>query len=121
MPRQIDLSQPLSADDVAYLKARHSIAYVDRMVALAGTTSEADENQPSPASEPVPEPPAPVEEETAGDTPSEDEDDLIGVTFDPNDHTEAEIRTYLGEHPEERERVLAAERDGRSRKGVLAL
>ena len=39
--------------------------------------------------------------------------------FDPADHTVNEVQAYLAEHPEERERVLASEAEGRGRKGLL--
>lgn len=40
--------------------------------------------------------------------------------YDPADHTVAEVNSYLADVDEsERERVLAAERDGQARKGVL--
>lgn len=40
--------------------------------------------------------------------------------FDPSGHTVEEVNTYLaGVDDTERERVLAAERDGQARKGVV--
>lgn len=40
--------------------------------------------------------------------------------FDPSEHTVTEVNSYLaGVDESERERVLAAERDGQARKGVL--
>ena len=44
MSRDIDLSKPLSDEDVADLKARFSLEYVDRLVALAQGSDFADDN-----------------------------------------------------------------------------
>lgn len=40
-------------------------------------------------------------------------------TFDPGDHTVAEVEAYLADHPEDSDRVIAAERAGRGRKGIV--
>lgn len=45
------------------------------------------------------------------------------ASFDPAEHTVAEVNDYLDRHPDQAERVLAAEADedtGRARRGVLA-
>lgn len=39
--------------------------------------------------------------------------------FDPADHTVSEVKSYLAAHPEDADRVLAAEEAGRGRKGLL--
>lgn len=39
--------------------------------------------------------------------------------FDPTDHTVNEVLEYLQDHPEDRDRVLAAEEAGRGRKGIV--
>lgn len=39
--------------------------------------------------------------------------------YDPSDATVAEVNAYLDEHPEDREAVLQAERDGKGRSGIL--
>jgi len=39
--------------------------------------------------------------------------------YDPSYHTVVEVKAYLAEHPEERERVLEMEEAGRGRKGIL--
>jgi hypothetical protein len=39
--------------------------------------------------------------------------------YDPSYHTVVEVKAYLAEHPEERERILAMEEAGRARKGIL--
>ena len=39
--------------------------------------------------------------------------------FNPDDHTVSEVKAYLAKHPEDEERVLAAEERGRGRKGLL--
>jgi hypothetical protein len=39
--------------------------------------------------------------------------------WNPADYTVAEVLDYLEEHPDERDAVLAAEQEGKARKGVL--
>jgi len=39
--------------------------------------------------------------------------------YDPADHTVPEVLEYLAEHPEDFDRVIAAEEAGRGRKGIL--
>ena len=36
MPREIDLSKPLSEEDIAYLRQRHPLPYVDRLIEHLG-------------------------------------------------------------------------------------
>jgi hypothetical protein len=43
----------------------------------------------------------------------------VVARFDPKLHTVAEVKAYLAEHPEDRARVLRAERRGRARRGIL--
>ncbi len=47
-----------------------------------------------------------------------DNDDDV---FNPKGHNVAEVVAYVGEHPDEAKRIIAAERRGKKRKGVLAL
>jgi hypothetical protein len=72
-------------------------------------TTPEPEAEGEPAEEPVEEEPA---EEDAPEEGAPDE-------FDPGEHTVVEVLAYLAEHPEERERVLQAEAEGRGRKGIL--
>jgi len=44
-----------------------------------------------------------------------------GDTFDPGEHTVADVEAYLDEHPDEIDRVLQAERDGKNRTTLLNL
>jgi len=39
--------------------------------------------------------------------------------FDPGEHTVADVEAYLAEHPDERDAVLAAERDGKNRVSLV--
>ena len=39
----------------------------------------------------------------------------VMTDYDPSEHTVEEVRTYLAEHPEETDAVLAAEADGKNR------
>lgn len=40
-------------------------------------------------------------------------------TFDPSEHSVAEVKAYIEEHPEEAQAVLEAESDGKARKTLL--
>jgi len=44
---------------------------------------------------------------------------VVPVRFDPSAATVAQVLAYLAEHPADRRRVLAAERRGKARKGIL--
>lgn len=54
-------------------------------------------------------------------TPGEEGADAegAGAEFDPNEHTVAEVQDYLDAHPEDEERVLAAEAAGKNRSGIV--
>jgi hypothetical protein len=41
------------------------------------------------------------------------------VVFDPSQHTVEQVQAFLAEHPEATEQVLAAERAGKNRSGLL--
>lgn len=115
MSREIDLSQPLSAEDVAWLQDRHPVGYVNRMIELAGGAEEPVE-APEEAEGENPE----AEGSEAGSGEGEDAEDLIGDFFDPGKHTVDEVTAYLaGASDEERQRVLAVEADGKGRAGIL--
>jgi hypothetical protein len=45
--------------------------------------------------------------------------DEPAADFDPDQHTVAEVNAHLDKHPEQAPAVLAAERDGRARTGIL--
>ena len=60
------------------------------------------EDEPAPESESAPEPPESLEE-----------------TYDPSEHNVDAVLEYMDEHPEQRDEVLAMERAGRGRKGLL--
>lgn len=40
--------------------------------------------------------------------------------YDPGQHSVDDVNAYLKEHPDQAEQVLAAERAGKARKGILA-
>jgi hypothetical protein len=65
--------------------------------------------------ETTPEPEATEEPEVEETTEEPEEDE----EYDPGEHTVLEVQAYLAEHPEETEEVLARERNGRARKGIL--
>lgn len=98
MAREIDLSKPLSKEDKEYLLSRHTVEYVDRVVAIAGETKSASRLS---------------EEDLIGERGSESD-------FDPGKHTVEEVNEYLASaSAEEKERVLAAEKDGRARSTIV--
>lgn len=118
MAREIDLSKPLSKEDVAYLKARHSLSYVDRLVELAGGTSSEAGDGPE-TGEGSSQAPSATGGENGGEGGDED---LIGdvTDFDPGQHTVDEVQEHLkGASEAERSRVLDLERDGKGRSGIL--
>jgi len=43
----------------------------------------------------------------------------MATAYNPNDYTVDEVNAYVAEHPDERDAVLAAETEGKARKGVL--
>lgn len=110
------LSTPLTDEDVAYLRERYSESYVARMIELHGGSLAAEEE-----SETEPQGDGTGSSSDGADGAQTGEEDLIGSTFDPGEHTEAEIKAHLEANPDDRDRVLAAEADGKARKGVLAL
>ena len=123
MARDIDLSKPLSDEDIAWLRSRYPLGYVEHMVALSNAPQGAEEDDQ------VASPTTDTEVlETPGEDVEEADEDLIGDTgeeFDPSKHTADEVLTYLGSLTDsdfdewERQRVLEAERSGKSRKTVL--
>jgi len=56
----------------------------------------------------------------AEDAPAEPEPASEPETYDPGDHTVADVETYAAEHPDEREAILAAERAGKNRSTLIA-
>lgn len=44
---------------------------------------------------------------------------LSAASFDPGEHTVAEVQAYLADHPDEADAVLAAERAGKARVGLV--
>jgi hypothetical protein len=122
MARDIDLSKPLSKEDIAYLKARHSLPYVERLVELAGTASSEPENGPQSGSDTDPAPSAPGSESGTENGGEDVDEDLIGSTtdFDPGQHTADEVLKHLKDaSDEEKSRVLALEKDGKGRSTIL--
>lgn len=117
-----EFTGPLTADDLEWLGSRVPQAHLNRLIEVNGL--EDVETVPG-----GPEAPEGAEGEGSalgsGDGPETGEEDLIGdagqPAFNPQDHTEAEITAHLKENPDDRERVLALEAEGRGRKGVLAL
>jgi len=43
----------------------------------------------------------------------------MATAYNPNDYTVDEVNAYVADNPDERDDVLAAEREGKARKGVL--
>ena len=114
MAREIDLSKPLSQADIKYLRQRHSLAYVARMVELAAGDAEPSEAEDNEEGNGVPESnEEPAEAEDSSEELTEDDgEDLIGALYDPFAHTTREVRDHLKDSgPEERERIWKLERE----------
>jgi hypothetical protein len=67
---------------------------------------------------------APTADTESSESPSEPEADpeppeSLEETYDPAEHNVEAVLQYMDEHPEQREEVLAMERAGRGRKGIL--
>ncbi len=73
----------------------------------------------------TPEPEGPGEDALApaedSETPEPDPDppESLEETYDPAEHNVDAVNEYIAEHPEQRDEVLAMERAGRGRKGIL--
>lgn len=132
MAREIDLTKPLSDEDVEYLRARLPESQVERMVYLAsGEDGKEDAEAPVPEDRRDLSPKDLSGSEEDGEDSEEEEDlDLIGdgdddegdelSDFDPKDHTVAEVEDHLKDSPDaEKERVLALEREGRNRSTLV--
>lgn len=119
-----ELSTPLTAEDLAWLQARLPHAHVENIISHRGVedgvTPETSEDAES-GSEDSSGTGGTEDTGSAGSGSEGNEEDLIGPTFDPTEHTEAEIKEYLEANPADHDRVIAAEAEGRQRKGVLAL
>jgi hypothetical protein len=68
------------------------------------------------------------DDHTSRAAPGEDEPDnlepstgppAVGGGFDPAEHTVPEVLDHLEQHPDDADRVLGLERDGKARAGVL--
>jgi hypothetical protein len=60
---------------------------------------------------------APDEEEASGDSSDAESG---GDVFDPGEHTVEEVIDYVEDNPDERDRVIKAEQDGKRRSTLLA-
>lgn len=132
MAREFD--GPLTAEDLAYLRARHTEAYVQRQVDLLGLADSAEEAENSPE---TPDEGADgdsgqnggddsgdgsdgSEEDLIGEAPGdENTGNAVGTTYNPGDHTVEEVNRHLKTvSDEERNAILALERDGRNRSSI---
>jgi hypothetical protein len=117
-----EFNGPLTPDDLEWLMARFPQSRIDRLVEVNGLAASETAREEPEGSEAVK-----GEGSTAEgvENPEESLEDLIGSSagqdFNPQDHTEAEIAAHLKANPDDKERVLALEAEGRGRKGVLAL
>lgn len=133
-----EFSGKLTADDLEYLRQRHTNAYVDRMIELHGVTKRASGDPDAEriaAEQAAAEAKAKAEAEEAAEKAKEaqggsgggEDEDLIG--FNVLKATEAEVSEHLaaleGDPLEaEKARLLSAEsarEDREPRKGVVAL
>lgn len=145
MAREIDLSKPLSAEDLAYLRSRYSSTYVEHAMRVSGTDEsdlEGSEGQ-SPedaeaalqkAAEEAEEARLQAEAETAeaaavaeAERQRKEAEDLIGDAGDFNvlESTESEVKAWAASaSDEDKAAALEAEqsRDDRDpRKGVVSV
>lgn len=97
-----------SIDDKPRHWHRHVMLREDALAKIHGDVVQinldtgAESPQGVPATEADPEPPESLEE-----------------TYDPAEHNVDAVLEYMDEHPEQRDEVLAMERAGRGRKGIL--
>jgi len=147
MVRELDLSKPLSAEDVEHLRSRYSDAYVDRMVALAGGAEELEEvdesqngdetaDEGSEGTDPQGE--GSEDADGADEGSSEDdeveddesdadesEEDLLGevaepTSYDPTEKTVKEVQAELDKVSDADFAVIVErEKDGRGRSSIL--
>lgn len=127
MARKLNLNKPLSKKDIAYLRTRHPVSYVERMIALAGSADEPEEQEAPETDEEGDEgtdtQPDPSEDEE-DDESDGDEDDLIGdpveSDYDPAKYVVKEVQAEMDQSsPEVRELIKAREAEGRGRKNIL--
>lgn len=122
MALNIDLTKPLSQEDIDYLLSRCSVDYVNHLKRVVGVVSGSEKPAgksagASGAEEPV----------DAGDGDLEPDDDLIGsvVGYDPTGSTEAEVKAWAETaSDEEKAAALLVEQsrsDREARKGVVAI
>ncbi len=124
---EVDLSRPLTDEEIEGLKARLPLNVVNRYIEIANGPQEgADEEQEPQGSatedddsedqDDPDEDPDDADAEDGDDEDEEDEDEL----FDPNDHDVAQVKDYLMTASEEETlRVLGLEESGKARKSIL--
>lgn len=106
MSKEIDLSKPLDEDTVRWLMQRRPKEVVDRLVFISQQNAPEDSGD--------------VQEEGNGEDTEELNGDEDGNSFDPGEYTVDEVNDYLVTvSPDEAERVLELERNGKSRSGIL--
>jgi hypothetical protein len=62
---------------------------------------------------------APAEDSGEEPAPDPEPPESLEETYDPAEHNVDAVLEYMDEHPEQRDEVLAMERAGRGRKGIL--
>lgn len=142
MAREIDLTKPLSAEDVVYLRARYSSTYIEHAIRVAGVEDgaedaegpSADETQAAlaEAAQKAEDDRLRAEAEAAeaaaaaeAERQRQEAEDLIGGTGDFNvlESTEAEVKTWA-ESASDEDKAAALEveqsrEDRDPRKGVV--
>ena len=130
-PEQVEASdEPGPTDELASLAEVHAQAAVNRAatpfgddptVITAGESATVPPPGPGPVAEELGLPGtvlldpsgAPLDPETG--YPEDDEDG----GYDPGDYTVAEVNEYIADNPDEAEAVIAAERSGKGRAGIV--
>lgn len=124
-----EFNGPLTEEDLEYLRARYTEAYVQRQVDLYGVADGAEEAASTP-DEGADGDSGQTGGDDSGDGNDGSEEDLIGdadtagnavgTTYNPGDHTVDEVNAHLKTvSAEEREAILALERDGRNRSSIV--
>lgn len=118
MAREIDLSKPLDEATIAYLRQTRPREIVDRLIYVA--SQNASDGAVEGSADPADSDEENTSDDEAGDVEQGSEDPSEEGSFDPDEHNVDQVNEYLvTASPEEAERVLALEREGKSRSGIL--
>jgi hypothetical protein len=113
-PSKLDEQQSEETQEPEVTAAAETEPRVDEEAEVEKAEELPEETGEEPIAEPAPEPP-PAGDAIPGPAPDNQE-----AQFDPADHNIEEVEAYIASaDATERERILAAEREGKARKGIL--